>query len=234
MRRVRQLLIAVLGVGLLGALLGEHANRRAIARRYQEAIDSRRQLVVQIGEMTAGHEQLKGNLERERQRAQELTDTLAASRTQLEDTAGRLTEATRTVSELKTRLAAVQQQMDQVQGELAIALQDSERRPNAGEAGSVQLERIIVSGTTAPGFEGRVLSVHSDWNFIVVDLGWSAVSVGETVSIFRNDQLLAKAKVERVQEEACAATVLPEWTITDIHANDLVRVFGATDAAAGS
>src|SRR3989338_2827347 len=141
-KRIRQLLIAVLGVGLLGALLGEHANRRAVERRYQEVVESRRQLVVQVGEMMAGHEQLKGNLERERQRAQELTDALATSRTQLENTVGRLTETTRTVSELKTRLAAVQQQIDQVQGELALALQDRERRPNAGEADAVQLERI--------------------------------------------------------------------------------------------
>ena len=122
------------------------------------------------------------------------------------------------------RLAAIQQQMEQLQGELAATL---ETRPKAASADAssapVRLERVVVSAGGAAGFQGRVLSVHQDWDFVVIDLGWNTVRVGDTVSIFRHNELLAKAKVERVQEAACAATVLPEWNAAEIRVNDLVR-----------
>ena len=58
----------------------------------------------------------------------------------------------------------------------------------------------------------------------MISLGWDAVRIGDVVSIFRNDQLQAKAKIERVQEGVCAATVLPDWKTEAIQLNDLVRI----------
>ena len=86
----------------------------------------------------------------------------------------------------------------------------------------MQLERIVVSRTDA-GLHGRVLSIDKNWNFVVVDLGWSAVGIGDTLSIYREEQLLAKARVERVQEGICAASLLPEWSTAEIRVNDQVR-----------
>ena len=74
------------------------------------------------------------------------------------------------------------------------------------------------------GLEGRVVSVYPDWKFVVIDLGWDVVKVGDVVSIYRKDQLLGKARIERVQEQACAATVLPDWNITAIQVNDAARI----------
>ena len=73
-------------------------------------------------------------------------------------------------------------------------------------------------------WQGRVISVHSEWQFVVTNLGWDAVDVGEVVSIYRQDKLLAKARIERVQERASAATLLPEWLHAEVQVNDVVRV----------
>jgi hypothetical protein len=67
------------------------------------------------------------------------------------------------------------------------------------------------------------MSVHPDWKFIIVNLGWDHVNIGDTVSIFRNEALLGKARIERVQQEAAAATLLPEWRQAEVRVDDVVR-----------
>lgn len=210
--------IAVAGAAIVVAV-GEEVARRSLAHRYVEAVEGRRQLEVQFGELSASHEQLQRGLVEEQRRSQELSEALNLSRGQLEEASGRLNEESRAVKDLQVRLATIQRQMDQLQGELSQTLsREAEAAPPAD--GPVKLERIIVSNESPAG---RVLSVNADWNFVVVDLGWSAVRIGDTVSILRNDQLLAKAKVERVQEGVCAATILPDWQIAEIRVNDSVQ-----------
>ena len=217
---------------LIGAVIGtlvvtagaEHIGHRALWKRYQEAIASRQQLTLQFGEMLATHEQIKRQLSREQNRSQQLTQALTDTQAKLEDVSSRLAQQSKTVRELQVRLTSVHEQMDQLQGELAMTLEAKPSTASADRTAPVQLERIVVTDPTVPTLQGRVISVHKDWNFVVLDLGWNAVKIGETVSIFRNDQLLAKARIDRVQEGVCAATVLPEWQGAEIQTNDLVRV----------
>ena len=228
MTKGHQVLVAVMGVVLAGAAAGEHVARRLIERRYHQSVESRRQLELKFGEVLATHEQLKGALKHERERSEELSGALASMRHELEQSVGRLTEETRKVQALTVRVAAMQQQMDQLQGELSLSLQD---HPAATPVSvppkpsvPIQLQKIVVSDAGASGLQGRVLSIHRDWHFVVIDLGWNAVQVGDVASVFRNEQLLAKVRVDRVQEGICAATVLPEWESADIRVNDFVRV----------
>lgn len=224
MSRGRQILIGALGVVLIAAVAGEHGYRRIIERRYRGSVERQRQLELQFGEVLSAHEELKQQVEHERRRSQELSEALASTRAQLEDAVGRLTQESQGVQELRMRLATMQQQMDQLQGELALTLQEAEGQVKPQESAPVQLERIVVSTAGTGGLQGRILSVHQEWNFVVIDLGWDAVHIGDTVSIFRNDQLLAKARIERVQEGISAATVLPDWKATEVQVNDVVRI----------
>ena len=222
MRPVRRILLAFLGVGLIGAAVGEHLYRRLIERRYRQEITGRQQLERRFNEVVITHDQLISDLAKERQRSQELSAIVKEKSEAFEQTVGRLSEETQTIRELQLRLAAMEQQMDHLQGELATALQQS-GSANEGKAGAVELERIVVAKADAP-MQGRVVSVHPDWDFVIIDLGWDEVNIGDTVSIFRSDQLLAKARVERVQEGVAAATLLPEWKSAKIQVNDRVQL----------
>jgi len=224
-RRLQHIAIVVIGVVCVGIAAGEYVAGRSAERRYRGAVEAKRQLEARVGHVLTTHEQLQRTLTSEQQRSHELTDALWAIRSKLEEAVGRLSQETQTVRELHMRLASMQQQMDQLQGELVIALQGRQGATTQKEAqgGAVQLERIVVSRADAPGLHGRVLSIDKNWNFVVVDLGWSAVNIGDMLSIYREEQLLAKARVERVQEGICAATLLPEWSTTEIHINDQVR-----------
>ena len=209
---------------LIGAMVIEDTARRSAERRYRDAVVGRRQLELQFGEVLATHGQLKERLSQEQQRSQALGEELLAMRGKLEEAVGRLSDEMKTTRQLQVRLGAMQQQMDQLQGEVALSMKDQPASASATAGAQVQLERIVVSDGEAASLKGRVLSVHKNWNFVVIDLGWNTVRIGDVVSIFRNNELLAKARVDRVREGASAATLLPGWERSDVQINDLVRL----------
>jgi hypothetical protein len=223
-KRTHHVIIGIVATGLVGIIVAEHVIRRSVERRYQDLLGRQRQFEMEYAQMAATHHSLTTHLEEEQRRSQELAGALAATRAKLEETVGRLTEESRNAGELKMRLASVQEQMDQLQGELVTALHDRVSGQGEEPQQPVQLERVVVSSADAAGVQGRIVSVHQDWNFVIINLGWDAVRIGDTVSIMRDDQMLAQARIERVQEGVCAASVLPEWDTGDIRVNDLARL----------
>lgn len=216
--------VAVVGVILVGVAVREYASRRQADRLYRREAQARRALELQVGEMLSSHQQLQENLAREQQRSEELSGTLTSTRTELERTMARLTEETQNAKSLQAKFAAMQERMDQLQGELAVTLEQRQAETSASAPEAVQLERVVVSREAAPDLRGRIVSVHHDWGFVVINLGWDAVRIGDTVSIFHEDQILAKARVDRVHEGTCAATVLPDYRTDEIHVDDVARI----------
>ena len=210
------------GVVLFGAAVGELFSLQLLQRRYDAAVKARQQMEQQLEALMGTHERLQTELASERTRSQELLQELGGMRGRLEEVVGRFSEESQQVRKLQAQLASVQQQMEQLQGELVLAL-EQQRQASTQASEPVQLERIVVSRAPT-GPDGRVVSVHRDWNFVVINLGWDAVRIGDTVSIVRDGQVLAKARIERVQEGACAASMLPEWEAAEVHVNDLVQV----------
>jgi hypothetical protein len=157
---------------------------------------------------------------------QQLLQTVAAKSQALETVIDRLAEEEEVIRELQEKLLAMQRQFNLLQGELAIALQARTANPPLASR-MVQLEKVVVASpatSTPTETQGRVVSVHPQWRFVVIDLGWDLVRLGDIVSIYRNEHLLGKARIERVQEQVAAATLLPEWTEVEIQVNDVVRI----------
>ena len=225
MTTARRVLLAVFGMVVTITAVGEHLSRRLIERRYHQVLETHQQLERQVGGVLTTHKQLTNDLTAQRQRTQALTNAVAEKNAELDNTIGRLAEESQTVRELQQQIKVQEQQMAQLQGELADALHLAQAAPAAGtSSAAVELERIMVSNEASPALQGRVISVHPEWNFVVIDLGWDAVKIGDTVSIVRNDALLAKAKVERVQEGIAAAAIMPEWDAKTVQINDHVKL----------
>lgn len=220
----RRALVAVLGIALAAAAAGEHVSRRMIERRYLQAVEARQQLELHVRGVFTAHHQLTSDLATERKRTHALSDAVAAKSAELDQALGRLAEESRTIRELEVRLRTHEQQMAQLQGELASALQRAQASAVLSPDAAVELERVMVSSDGAPSLQGRVVSVHPEWDFVVIDLGWDAVKIGDTISILRNEELLAKAKVERVQEGVSAAAIMPEWDAANIQVNDRAQL----------
>ena len=221
-------------IGLIGVSLGvaagvgaEWVARQQLERRYQMALETRRHLELAMGELRAERDRLAGQLVGEQQRADGLVAELTSKDEELQRTMDRLAQEERTVQDLRGKLFAMEHQFDQVQGELAVTLQ--ERPTPTAQAPTphqtVELEKVVVTHPLSPdgGLQGRVISIDAEWKFVVIDLGWDVVRIGDVISIYRQDQLLGKARVERVQEQVSAATLLPEWNADVIQVNDVVR-----------
>jgi hypothetical protein len=211
-------------VALVGIAGVEHYARRLTQGQLAQAVESRQQLERRLNDVLASHERLEANLVSERRRSNELESALTTAQAQIEQTNGRLAQEGRNSRSLQMRVTEMQQQLDQLQGELSVALQGRDGALAGLKPGTVQIDRVVVSDATAPTGSGRVISIHRDWDFVVINMGWDAVRIGDIVSIYRDEQLRAKARVERVQEGVCAATVLPDWKTDAVALNDVARV----------
>ena len=225
---VRRTALILVSGGLLVAWGGEWMARRHMERRYRAAIEAQQQLELQLGELQAERGRLSEALTTEQQHSAQLNAAIMEKDAVVKETLARLNQEERTVKDLHEKLAGVQRQFDLMQGELAATLQQQSAVPGpSASGGMVQLERVIVAqdshADAASDVQGRILSVHPEWRFVVISLGWDLVKIGDVVSIYRNDQLLGKARVERVQEQVSAATLLPEWSDAHVQANDVVR-----------
>ncbi len=225
MSKRRWIILVVIGLLPWGIAVSEYLSRRGVEHRYRESVDARHELEQQVRTVLTTHDQMSAALQWEQARSKELSDALASTRSELEQAVGRLGEEGKTARDLQQRLTSLQRQMEQLQSELAMAIEARQHASTAsGTPAPVELERIVVTDAGGSGLRGRVLSVHSEWNFVVIDLGWDTVHIGDTVSIFRNEQLLAKARIERVQEAVCAATLLPGWNATQVQTNDVAKI----------
>ncbi len=221
----KRALIAGIGlvvvIGTIRMLMAHHQ----LTQRYQAALATQRQLEQQVSDLWADRERMATSLQEEQQRGQQLTDALSAKDQELQRTVERLAQEGQTVHQLEEKLTAMQRQFNLLQGELAVTL-DDQHAAAPSDRQAVQLERVIVTqtGASEPPLQGRVVSVHSEWQFVVINLGWDVVKVGDEVSIYRNDQMLGKARVERVQEQVSAVTLLPDWSKAEIQVDDAVRL----------
>ena len=211
-------------MALIGIAGVEHYARRVTQGQLAQAVDARQQLERRLNDVMASHERLEANLVAERKRTGELESALTTAEAQLEQTSGRLAEEGRNSRSLQVRVTDMQQQLDRMQGELSVALGGRTAGPAGLKPGTVQIDRVVVSDASKPADAGRVISIHRDWDFVVVNLGWDTVRIGDVLSIYRGEQLRAKARVERVQEGVCAATVLPDWKTDAVELNDVARM----------
>ncbi len=73
--------------------------------------------------------------------------------------------------------------------------------------------------------EGRILSVDTETEFVIVSLGkMDGVKVGAVLSIFRGDDYVGDIRVTRLQPEMSAADLIPPFSIRSIKKNDQVKV----------
>ena len=166
-------------------------------------------------------------------KAVEAQETLSRSVEDREKEIGRLTkdldqthtdqkQVSMQLSEIQTERDAMKQQLadlEKAKGDLESKLMELSDRP------TVELEKVMVSkpqgasssaavvptsATSGSSAEGRVVVINREYDFIVMSLGKNhGVSVGQEFQIVRGNEVLGKAKVEKVYDEISAAALLP-------------------------
>ena len=138
--------------------------------------------------------------------------------------AARLKETERTVDDLKARLTSASRQITTLQTRLVLAQasRDESMEPNASTAGAVELDPVAVGARANAAVSGKIVQLHPEWEFVVLNVGWDQVSVGDVLKVFRQRQLLAEVQIERVQEQAAAARILPAYRTVALAVDDEV------------
>lgn len=72
--------------------------------------------------------------------------------------------------------------------------------------------------------DGEIVVVNREYDFIVMNIGKNhGLSIGQEFQILRGNQVLGKAKVEKVYDELSAAAIMPDSQKNNIREGDNVR-----------
>ncbi len=132
-------------------------------------------------------ERVETKLSAEEQLSRKLSGFLEVKTEELQQVVKRLEDEAHTVERLQGSLVQMQSQMNQLQAELVLAMRDrgelSRRVREQPRGGSVELDKITVTGLRPKAIVGKIIQVNADWQFVVVDLGWDLLSVGDLLGV---------------------------------------------------
>lgn len=125
---------------------------------------------------------------------------------------------------LQATLAKLQVEQAEAQKQLAAmrtGFTNDNGIPAKVAAPKIELDKIVVNPND--GTRGKVLSVDKDSEFIVANLGVKqGVKAGDVLSIYRGEEYLGDVRVSRVQQELCAADLIPPFSSRKVRKNDSV------------
>jgi septal ring factor EnvC (AmiA/AmiB activator) len=142
---------------------------------------------------------LKGQLDQERADKENISAQIAALTKELEETKASLENASKDKAGVASKLEQTLKDYNSLQSELNKLRQEKaelEKKLSAGK--SVSLDKIVVKPENKAG---QILVVNREYDFIVINLGRNEGMVpGKEVTIYQNDAVIGKAKVEKVYD----------------------------------
>ncbi len=165
---------------------------------------------------------LQDSLQKEVQAKEEissrLNQDLKAAQEKYASIKSELDKALARNKELEAAKVQIQEQVQSVQQSGAIETPSAQ--PKAGQAG-VELGKIVVNPSI--GGKGKVISVDSETDFVIVSLGEKdGIAKGSLLSVFRGDEYLGDVKVSRVLAEMSAADFVPPFKSQSVKKDDQV------------
>jgi DNA repair exonuclease SbcCD ATPase subunit len=199
--------------------------------------DEKKVLEVKLDKEIKEKETVKQELVQEKKWSGSLEEQLKEKEKQIEEALNKIEEKKKLVNEAFTKLedekkrsAKLEQDLQRAGSKLSSLVRENKslRQELRSKASSltpaIELEKIVVTTSSLNPKEGKILAVNKEFDFIVINLGVDDMKVGGRVSIIREGKLIAEARVERVEEKVCAATVLPEYKQVEIKESDGVRI----------
>ncbi|MBN1869283.1 MAG: hypothetical protein JW847_01730 [Candidatus Omnitrophica bacterium] len=116
----------------------------------------------------------------------------------------------------------------QIKEDLDRSIREAQSKTPASE---VELPPIVVSSNSgamsydapsAPGFNGKVISVNEANNFVIVDIGEnSGIRLGDALSVYRDSKYIARLEVIQVRKDISAADLKDQWS--KVKVGDIIR-----------
>lgn len=169
---------------------------------------------AQIDEQKKAKELAENKLQEAQGKVQELEGKLAVELSRRKEFEERFVQVEKKNKQLEDRLFQL--------GE-SVGVKDLNALSQAMEAveKEIDLEKIVVDNREGAG--GRVLSVDTDTEFVIINLGSKdGLALGEIMSVYRGEEYLGDIKITRVQAEMSAADLIPPFSSQRVRKNDQV------------
>jgi len=193
-----------LNEGLRTALKKENAGLKEQIENLDEARDKMKSDLDDATTKLAQYQQLLKNSDDKSKELESHLATLAQNNKDLQAK----------VDDLKSHM----QPTDQLTADQQIA---NEVIPPSQANDKVQLDKIVVNPQN--GTQGHILSVDTDAEFVVFNLGMKqGVKPDDLLSVYSGQDYLGDVKATRVQDEMAAADIIPPLSAQEIRKNDTV------------
>lgn len=148
-------------------------------------------------------------------------------RRQLKGLNNRKVELERKLADLQDKNATLNKRLDEMESMLKDRItktgalkKEATAKASGGKKESVELSPIVVRPQKSGGPDqqiaaliGRVLAINRDNNFIIVDLGEeSGIKIGNSLTVYRQDQPVAEVTVIQVRKDISACDIKKENT----------------------
>ena len=89
---------------------------------------------------------------------------------------------------------------------------------------SAKLGKVLVQKSS--GRTAQVQHVNDVYSFVIINAGSSeGLRSGSVINVIRNDQIIAKAVVEKLKPDLSAAVLIPEWSREHVQVGDFITQF---------
>ncbi len=186
--------------------------KQVVQERFSEIKLKVDELVQNFEKEKLTSDTLRARLEEREKITRKLIDEFEYERIGKLELLKRLTEAEQEQKRLSEQLAELQKTKEELEESLEHAIRGMQ----------VELERVVVKPRVE--LPPEVIIVNREFDFIIVNLGKDEVDVGMILGIYRADELLAKARVERVYQNMCSATIISDTERVRIRRKDRVKI----------
>ena len=219
-------LLILISVGLLCGSVAlyiikenELEKRISLERQLGKAIKEKETIFTQLEQLKEAKAKLELNLalkEKEVQSMQEKFELVSMEQGQLES---ERSSTSRELKAIREDFAMLREDFSQLQQAKDILEDKLKSMANSG----IELEKIVVEPKSEDRtIEGEILAVNKEYEFLVVNLGLSSgVDMNSPISIYRDAELLAMGKIEKLYENISAVVVDSGQSLDDIKVGDM-------------
>ncbi|HLF19043.1 MAG TPA: hypothetical protein VI749_09190 [Candidatus Omnitrophota bacterium] len=134
------------------------------------------------------------------------------------------------VNQTETLIQSKIDEIWEIKDSLDESIQQSKVEPQTGN--EVELPPIVVKtkgqavnytpGATHAGFNGTVVSINDENNFVIVDIGEvQGLRLGDALSVYRDSKYIARLEVIQVRKDIAAADIKDQWS--KVRVGDVIR-----------
>lgn len=199
------------------------AEKEASAREVEEEEELHKKLVKNLSVSKQKIKELKAQLKAEIERSQKLGQLYEQKQ---QEEAARAESIKKSQSEAIVEDNNVEETLSDDSASLGIELEEIIIAPRAPKTQETAAELIFKETASVSGSasDGRILSVDTETEFVIVSLGKEdGLAIGNVLSVYRNENYVGDIKITRLQSEMSAADLILPLSIRNVKRDDQVK-----------